>query len=129
MMLSCSGEGPRPIACESIDQLMKLLQDRTRRKVFSCLALGERNVTSLAAATRLAIAQISQALKAFKICGLVERRRDKHQVFYRLSRNVVVPYDAVFMHVDLQAANGEHMTLDLRYEAPAGPSPKNDDDM
>lgn len=101
------------VACQSIDPLLKLFRNRSRREIFCCLALGERDVGSLAQASGNDISYVSFALKAMDACGLVERRRKKNHVIYRLNQNVYVSFSDGVFHIEVQTTNGEYLALDL----------------
>ena len=66
------------------------LGDPTRLAiVHALLKKGEQNVTTLAEATKTTAANVSKHLRLLKDAGLVARRKDGMQVFYKLDDPVV----------------------------------------
>ena len=66
------------------------LADGTRLAILQCLMHdGERNVTHIVAATGRSAANVSKHLRHLRDRGLVARRKDGLQVYYRLDDPVV----------------------------------------
>lgn len=69
-----------------LTNLFKLLGDPTRaRLLYALLEVGELCVCDLAAASGVAEATVSQALRLLRASGVVAGRRQGRNVFYRLS--------------------------------------------
>jgi ArsR family transcriptional regulator len=63
----------------------RMLSDATRLTILACLMTGgEKNVGEVAAATGCATANVSKHLKLLAENGILFRRKDGLQVFYRL---------------------------------------------
>ncbi|WP_439627694.1 ArsR/SmtB family transcription factor [Gemmata sp.] len=66
------------------------LGDPTRLAIVHALMKkGEQNVTALAGATKTTAANVSKHLRLLREAGLVARRKDGMQVFYKLDDPVV----------------------------------------
>jgi len=64
----------------------RLLGDESRLAILNCLMNGdEKNVGQVAQATDRTPASVSKNLKMLAIGGILSRRKDGLQVFYRLS--------------------------------------------
>jgi DNA-binding transcriptional ArsR family regulator len=62
----------------------RMLADPTRLAILRCLMPGERNVTQVVAETGRNQANVSKHLKMLAESGLVARRKEGLQVFYKL---------------------------------------------
>ena len=77
---------PREAELAHLTNLFKLLGDPTRaRLLYALLEVGELCVCDLAAASGIAEATVSQALRLLRASGVVAGRRQGRNVFYRLS--------------------------------------------
>ena len=66
-----------------------MLSDSTRLTILRVLMRGERNVTEVVAETQRNQANVSKHLKLLAESGLVGRRKEGLQVFYRLENPLV----------------------------------------
>ncbi len=71
-------------------ELFRALSDRGRLRTLAALTSGERSVGDLAVASGDGLSTVSQRLKVLQASGLVSRRRQGKQVFYRLADHHVV---------------------------------------
>lgn len=62
----------------------RMLSDSSRLAILRALMAGERNVTGIVEETGLSQANVSKHLKMLADAGLVERRKQGLQVFYRV---------------------------------------------
>jgi ArsR family transcriptional regulator len=67
----------------------RMLSDPTRLSILRALMAGERNVTSVVQDTGRNQANVSKHLKMLADAGLVARRKEGLQVFYRLDDPLV----------------------------------------
>ncbi|HVK17327.1 MAG TPA: metalloregulator ArsR/SmtB family transcription factor [Fimbriiglobus sp.] len=75
---------------EAMAERFGVLADPTRLAVIHCLMKGdEQNVTSIVGATGCDHSKVSKHLRVLRNAGLVERRKEGLQVFYRLSDPLV----------------------------------------
>lgn len=83
---------PSSIPDEFLDRMaetFRLLSDSTRLAILRVLMQGERNVTEVVAETHRNQANVSKHLKLLAESGLVGRRKEGLQVFYRLENPLV----------------------------------------
>jgi DNA-binding transcriptional ArsR family regulator len=83
---------PSAIPDEFLDQVaakFRALGDSTRLAILRALMEGERNVSQVVEETGRGQANISKQLKLLAEAGLVARRKQGLQVFYRLSDPLV----------------------------------------
>jgi DNA-binding transcriptional ArsR family regulator len=83
---------PATIPNEFLDQMaekFRALGDATRLAILRALMAGERNVSQVVAETGRGQANISKQLKLLAEAGLVVRRKEGLQVFYRLGDPLV----------------------------------------
>ena len=81
-----------PIPDEFLDLMagkFRMLADPTRLAILRTLMQGERNVTQVVEETGRNQANVSKHLKMLAEAGLVGRRKDGLQVFYRLDDPLV----------------------------------------
>lgn len=81
-----------PIPDEFLDLMsekFRMLADSTRLAILRTLMQGERNVTQVVEETGRGQANVSKHLKMLASAGLVSRRRDGLQVFYKLNDPLV----------------------------------------
>lgn len=70
-------------ACCDLDDFVKAMADETRQRILSLLQRGEMNVGELTEALGLTQPTVSHHLVLMRRAGLVFRRREGKQVFYR----------------------------------------------
>lgn len=70
---------------ESAAQYFSLLSEPSRLKIMHCLCDGERSVNEVVEASGLNQANVSRHLSLLYRAGVLGRRRDGAQVFYRLT--------------------------------------------
>ena len=73
------------------DKVFQALADPSRRAIFEALTRGEAAVKDLTARFDISQPAVSQHLAALKAAGLVNRRRDGRQVFYRVEPRGMKP--------------------------------------
>jgi DNA-binding transcriptional ArsR family regulator len=81
-----------PIPDEFLDLMsdkFRMLADSTRLAILRSLMQGERNVTQVVEETGRGQANVSKHLKMLAAAGLVSRRKDGLQVFYKLDDPLV----------------------------------------
>jgi ArsR family transcriptional regulator len=84
----------------------RMLADATRLTILACLMTGkEKNVGEVAAATGRTTANVSKHLKLLADDGILSRRKDGLQVFYRL-------HDPVWEQVCRLVSNSVHKDAD-----------------
>lgn len=71
-------------ALELVARRLKAMGDASRLSVLRCLCEGERSVTELVDGTGLAQPNVSKHLRVLRDERLVESRRDRRNVRYRL---------------------------------------------
>ncbi|GAB1425510.1 MAG: helix-turn-helix transcriptional regulator [Thauera sp.] len=69
---------------ESVADYFSLLSEPSRLKIMHCLCSGEESVNAVVQAAGLTQANASRHLSLLYRAGVVARRRDGNQVFYRL---------------------------------------------
>lgn len=69
---------------EMMAEKFRMLADPTRLAILRCLMAGERSVGQVVAETGRGQANVSKHLKMLAESGLVGRRKDGLQVFYRI---------------------------------------------
>jgi DNA-binding transcriptional ArsR family regulator len=69
---------------EEVAQYFGLLADPTRLRILSCICTGERPVNEVVGRVGLTQANISRHLNILYRAGIVDRRRDGNQVYYRV---------------------------------------------
>ena len=83
-------DGPKQALLEHLAALAKALAHPNRLDLLELVAQGERSVDSLATASGLTLANVSQHLQVLRRAGLVLSRKDGTHVFYRLSDDDVL---------------------------------------
>ena len=73
------------------NKIFQALADPSRRALFESLTRGEAAVKDLTARFEISQPAVSQHLAALKDAGLVNRRRDGRQVFYRVEPRGMKP--------------------------------------
>ncbi len=74
---------------ELMAEKFRMLADATRLAILRSLMAGERNVTQVVQETGRGQANVSKHLKLLAEAGLVARRKEGLQVFYRLADPIV----------------------------------------
>ena len=69
---------------ENVAEYFSLLSEPTRLKILHCLCRGEKPVNEVVHALGLTQANTSRHLNLLYRAGVVDRRRDGSQVFYRI---------------------------------------------
>lgn len=69
---------------ESVAEYFSLLAEPSRLKIMHCLCDGERSVNEVVAGSGLTQANASRHLNILYRAGIVGRRREGSQVFYRI---------------------------------------------
>lgn len=69
---------------ENVAEYFALLSEPTRLKILHCLCRGEKAVNEVVEALGLTQANTSRHLNLLYRAGVVDRRRDGSQVFYRI---------------------------------------------
>lgn len=83
---------PSPIPDDLLDLMaakFQMLADPTRLAILRCLMEGERSVGQVVSETRRGQANVSKHLKLLSDTGLVHRRKEGLQVFYKLDDPLV----------------------------------------
>jgi len=75
---------------ESAAEIFRAMSAPMRLKIISCLCNGEKNVTQLLEAIQTTQPNMSQHLNTLYRAGVIGRRREGVQVFYRLVNDRVV---------------------------------------
>jgi DNA-binding transcriptional ArsR family regulator len=76
-------------------ELLHGLADPSRLRILHTLLDGERRVVDIVAQTGLSQPNVSKHLSCLRGCGLVQRRPDGREAFYRLTEGVEALFDAV----------------------------------
>jgi DNA-binding transcriptional ArsR family regulator len=75
---------------ESAAEIFRVMSAPMRLKIISCLCNGEKNVSQLLEEIRTTQPNMSQHLNTLYRAGVIGRRREGVQVFYRLVNDRVV---------------------------------------
>ena len=75
---------------ESAAEIFRVMAAPMRLKIISCLCNGEKNVTQLLEEIETTQPNMSQHLNTLHRAGVIGRRREGVQVFYRLVNDRVV---------------------------------------
>src|SRR5690349_11831957 len=86
-MSSCS---PARAVFACFAEIARAMAHENRLELLEHLGQGERSVETLAALTRLSVANASQHLQLLRRAGLVAARRDGKRVRYRLAGDDIV---------------------------------------
>ncbi len=89
---------PRPEAFAGAAEMLKLMSDYTRIRLFWLLCHCEECVLNLSAMMNMSSPALSHHLKLLKACGLITGRRDGKEVYYRAA--------------DTPAANALHLIIE-----------------
>ena len=74
---------PRQEAFAAAAEMMKLMSDYTRMRLFWLLCHCEECVVNLSAMMNMSSPALSHHLKLLKACGLIAGRREGKEVYYR----------------------------------------------
>jgi ArsR family transcriptional regulator len=80
------GDVAKALDVRPASRLFKALGDETRLRIVALLAHGELCVCHLQEALGLAQPAVSRHLATLRAAGVVEQRRDRRWVYYRLAR-------------------------------------------
>lgn len=72
-------------AADSAAEKLKVFAQPQRLMILSCLLRGERNVSEIGEATRIAQPALSQQLAELRRANLVKTRREAKQIWYDLA--------------------------------------------
>ena len=75
----------------STTKVFRALADPTRLAVFECVSAQEMSVTELTEKFEVSQPAISQHLSTLRSCGLVARRREGKNIFYRADADGMRP--------------------------------------
>jgi rhodanese-related sulfurtransferase/DNA-binding transcriptional ArsR family regulator len=108
---------------EQFARIGKCLAAPRRLELLDLLAQGERSVEDLADETQMSIGLASAHLQSLRRAGLVETRRDRQRIFYRLGGDDVYRLLALLRTValgrlaDVRLIAATHVVRDVRLEA------------
>ncbi|MEK6608339.1 MAG: metalloregulator ArsR/SmtB family transcription factor [Myxococcota bacterium] len=93
---------------EELADIGRAVSATGRVQIIQALSAGERSVEAIAAATRLSFANTSRHLRVLREAGLVDGRRDRQRVHYRLTGPAVLGLlDALRALAHLRPAEGD----------------------
>lgn len=96
-------EKPEDRVFDSVAELFSVLSTPIRLKIISVVCQGEKNVTELLGQIATTQPNMSQHLSTLYRCGVLAKRRDGTQVYYRLqSERVAALCRAVCTQVALE---------------------------
>jgi len=85
---------------EDVADLFKILGDKTRTKILSCLQKSEMNVSSISTYVGLPISAISHQLRVLRQAKLIKPRKIGKEVFYSLDdEHVAMIFSCALEHV------------------------------
>ena len=91
-------------------ELFRLLSTPTRLRIISALCLGEKNVSQLLHEIDTTQPNMSQHLSTLHRAGVLARRRDATQIYYRIgSERAATLCRAVCMQIALDIEPGERL--------------------
>jgi DNA-binding transcriptional ArsR family regulator len=99
-----------PIPDEFLDLMaekFRMLADPTRLAILRCLLAGERNVSQVVDETGRNQANVSKHLKLLAEAGLVVRRKEGLQVFYKVDDPLVERLCKLVCETIVEEARGE----------------------
>jgi len=102
---------PESMPFELVARRLKALADASRLSVLERLCAGERCVTELVEETGLGQANVSKHLRILLGEGFVLARRDRRNVFYRLSNGMSEEICAIICRSIEEKAANEKRTL------------------
>jgi DNA-binding transcriptional ArsR family regulator len=105
-----------PEALGTIAEFFKTLSEVSRLQIVCSLKQGEKNVSEIIQSTELGQANVSKHLKILSQAGLVERRQQGVNVYYRIANPVVfslcdLACDVLALHLEQQSQSFESMKL------------------
>jgi len=90
-----------------VSRRFKILADANRLRVLNSLRAGEKNVTGIMEETGLKQANISKILGIFSQAGIVEKRKEGNNAYYRILD------ESIFALCDLVCSSIEHQVQQL----------------
>ena len=97
---------------ESVAELFSLLSTPVRLKIISALCNGEKNVSELLEEIETTQPNMSQHLSTLYRAGVLGKRRDSTQIYYRLqSERVATLCRAVCTQVAIELDGGEQLPV------------------
>ncbi len=110
-----SSEREEDVVFESAAELFGLLSTPVRLKIISAVCNGERNVSDLLAQIDTTQPNMSQHLATLYRAGVLGRRREGTQIYYRLqSERVALLCRAVCTQVAVELDNGTNVAPEDR---------------
>ncbi|MBN2280944.1 MAG: winged helix-turn-helix transcriptional regulator [Candidatus Marinimicrobia bacterium] len=80
----------REPVCEQMISLFSLLSNKIRFRILCLLLEGDFCVTDIVDIIQIGkISNVSQQLKLLTMAGIIDNRRDKKQIFYRLKNEKI----------------------------------------
>jgi DNA-binding transcriptional ArsR family regulator len=83
-----TGRDENGVVFSLIARRLKAMADPARIRILHSLCGGERNVSQLVSGTGFSQANVSKHLRILREEGLVEARRDRKMVFYKLTSDM-----------------------------------------
>lgn len=100
---------------DSVAELFSLLSTPIRLKIISAVCNGEKNVSELLSDIETTQPNMSQHLATLYRSGVLSKRRDGTQIYYRLqSERVAVLCRAVCTQVAIELDPAEHVAVNER---------------
>lgn len=105
-----------PEVLSNIAEFFKILSEVSRLQIVCSLKQGEKNVSEIIKSTELGQANVSKHLKILSQAGLVARRQQGVNVYYRIANPVVfslcdLACDVLTVHLEQQSQSFESMKL------------------
>jgi ArsR family transcriptional regulator len=94
-----SSESPKRLLFRQFAAVAKAVAHEHRLGLLEALAQGERSVEVLADRTGLSLANASQHLQQMRRAGLIEARRERKFVYYRISDKAVLELVAALIRI------------------------------
>lgn len=109
---------------DSAAELFRLLSTPVRLKIISALCQTEKNVSQLLAEIDTTQPNMSQHLATLHRAGVLKRRRDATQIYYRIGdQRAATLCRAVCMQIALGPDAQAESEADAGYNNPAAPKP------
>lgn len=111
MALQLPGEGQPAViktdeTFESAADLFRVMSAPMRLKIINCLCEGEKNVSYLLTRVNTTQPNMSQHLNTLYQAGIVAKRRDGVQIFYRIAdQRIVAICEAVCHDIAVKASS------------------------
>jgi DNA-binding transcriptional ArsR family regulator len=108
-------QGTQDQVFESVAELFSVLSTPIRLKIISAVCNGEKNVSELLAEIETTQPNMSQHLATLYRSGVLAKRRDGTQIYYRLlSERVATLCRAVCTQVAIELESEEHVAPSQR---------------